>query len=186
MLLANRDVLAVLYSALFFGTILSPYAYVAGGVLSYFAPKAALVVIPWLVASTALLLLISVGKTNLEEQLSRKLGPYWRPTLTAVVTLALYSTYFIEAKLANFTLLEPVEYWYYLIMISATLTSVAAVVIVAVGPSRLEKTLTSVFRPNRRFNTAWRSVGIVALLVVCIMAGAKLYEYYLYRQPSPF
>ena len=183
---ANRDVLSVLYSALMFGTILSPYGYITGGALSYFAPSVALIIISWLVTSTALLLLVFVSKTKLEERLATKVGRYWQPTITLAVIAALASTYFVESKIANFTLLESVEYWYYLTLITEAATALALGVIVATIPSRLEKSLAFLFSPRNRFHVFCRAVGFLVLLVVVIVAGYKLYEYYLYKQSRAY
>jgi hypothetical protein len=186
MLLANRSVLAILYTALVFGAISCPYYYVMRGALSYFPPRATWIIFAWLPASTAVLLLVFISKTKLEERLATKFGRYFQPILIVAVFLALGSACFLEAKIANFTLLLPVEYWYYLILISGVATVVAVVVIVLTRPSRLEQLIAAKVRGPNKSQAIYQTVGYLVLILGLVFAYSRLHQYYLSRgRPSP-
>jgi hypothetical protein len=89
---------------------------------------------------------------------------------------------FIQSKIASYTLLLPVEYWYYPILFSAAATAIALIVIVATRPSRLERFIAG--KLSRR--VAYRTAGYLALAIGLVFVCAKLYQYCLYRRtPAP-
>jgi hypothetical protein len=98
--------------------------------------------------------------------------------------MAVGSSYFIESKIANFTLLLPVEYWYYMIWISGAATVAALVVIIVAPPSRLEKFIaTKLSRGNKSF-IVYQAVGYLALTIVLLFVCSRLYQYRLYKRIS--
>jgi hypothetical protein len=183
MALANRSIVAILYCSLLWGGISCPYYYIATGALSYFPPAFTFVVLPWLMACTSSLLLIFVSRSKFERSAANKLGRYFRPVLIVAVMVAMSSSYFIESKIANFTLFLPVEYWFYLIAISGLATTVSFVAIVATRPSRLERFIASKLSRGNQSYLKYRAIGYVVLIFVLVFSFDRLYQYYLYTRP---
>jgi len=148
--LANRNILAISCSSILFGSISVPYCYIATRALSHFKPTVTLIVVPVLVICTLFLFLVFISRTTLEQRLANKLGAYSYPLFIVMVVLALGSCYFIESIIANFTLFLPVEYWFYLILISGIASAVAFVIVIVTRPSRLENFIASKLHPSNR------------------------------------
>ena len=175
-----------MYSAFVFGSIASPYIYIALGALAYARLTSILIVVPWLMICTSLLLLIFISRSKLETMLAHSLGSYFRPITVVAVIAAMGNSYFIESKIANFTLLLPVKYWYYLILVSGIATAASLVVIIATPPSRLEEFIASKLGRGNTSFIVYQTVGYLALMIGFLFASMRLYQYWLYkRPPSP-
>jgi hypothetical protein len=171
---------------LIFGSIASPYVYIALGALANLPLTSILIVVPWLMSCTSLLLLILISRSRLEAKLAHNIGPYFQPAIVAAVIVAMGNSYFIESKIANFTLLLPIEYWYYMIVVSGIATAAALVVIIAAPSSRLEKFIASKLSRGNKLFILYRTVGYLTLMIGLLFVFSRLYQHWLYkRPPSP-
>jgi hypothetical protein len=181
----RRDPWAILYASLGFGGIAIPYCYfalqVTVSLLISFPISFRLTRLFLLGASTALLLLVFVARTRLEQRLSQTLGRYF-PRLLAVLVVAAVG-YLIAVTLAlmnPFPLMLPVQSWADFITIAAVSALVAAVLVIVRPPSRLERAIASRLDRRNRRHRAYRAVGYAALTSGLLFASYWIYQDYLY------
>jgi hypothetical protein len=180
----ERSILALLLASLVYGIIAAPWYWLgvyalhpAPGILFLGAGAAADVLVA---AATAVLLIMFIARTRLEEALARGLGRWFRPLALAVAALALAYVWLVQSMMAISPLGPSVEYWSNLISVAGGAAVVALAVCTATRPSRLERLMANRLSRGRASDVLYRAMGILVLMSALIFSGYQLYRVYLY------
>lgn len=177
---AKRNLLALLLASLVYGVIAAPWFWL--GVYALVPPFREMLLVggPWIAADTAVLLLMFIARTRLEEALALRLGRWFRPLALAVAALALAQLWLTESTMPAMPLAPEVEYWSSLVSVSGGAAVVALAICAATPRSRLERVIASRLSRGKRSNALYRAVAILALMSVLVFASYQLYRFYLY------
>lgn len=171
-----RNSSAIVVSALVFGSIASPFFYLARGLGGSYTAEFLALAAPLLTVSGALLLLALTRQSGFEQWLRQRLGKTFAPFFYSLLLAAFLLTGAILGVVANFSLLTAVEYWYYFAIILGICVAGALVVVVVTPPSRLESAVQlklTVAGPTRVY---WRILSHAVLLALLLFCAWAVYR----------
>jgi hypothetical protein len=135
----------------------------------------------WLLVSTALLLIVFIARTPLEQRLAAGFGSLFPLLLVLLLVAAV-------ADLMYITLLPEVQFlpaapetWAHVIGITVIASMLAAIIVIARPPSRLERAIAIRLGDSNTRYRAYRAAGCVALLGGSVSAIYWFRQYYLYQ-----
>jgi hypothetical protein len=171
-----RSPSAIMVSALVFGSIASPYVYLAPGLGDRYTVDVLTLAGPLLIACATLLMLVLTRQSDGERWLRRRLGKTFAPLFYSLSVGAFLLNGAMLAALADFGLLTAVEYWYYLAIILGLSVAGALLVIVVTPPSRLESAVARTVTATAPTRVYWRVLWHGVLLVLPLLCAWALYR----------
>ncbi len=186
---SKRNPLAIIYSALVFGSISCPFYYIALMALRGFFVNKFIFIFIFVFAlliSTGFLFSIFILESNFERFLKHQWGKYFQPIFVAFTLLSFFITYSILGIVANFTLLTYLEYKFYLLVFLGIASTVALVLILLTPVSRLENFMNFKLSKTNQFYMLYRIFASILLVAILIFVSDIFYKYYLSIQPPDY
>jgi hypothetical protein len=175
--------LSIVFTALIFGSISCSFYYIAFGVLANFSVEVLKIAMPLLLMAVGFLFPVFVFESNIERSLKERFNNIFKPIFIALIFVALVVEYYILGRLANFTWLASIEYWFYLVCFLGVSIFVALCVLFFAPKTRLENYICCQLSECSKFYLIYQVSSYVFLITIFIIAVCVLYEYYLYVQP---
>jgi len=167
---------AIIVSALVFGSIASPFFYLARSWGASYTVEFLVPTVPLLTACVAFLLLVLTRQSESERRLCDRLGKAFAPLFYFLLFGAFLVTGAILASVADFSLLTAVEYWYYLTIIFGICATGALVAVIVAPPSRLESAVQCRLTAAGPTRVYWRILVYGALLTLLLLCTSAVYR----------
>jgi hypothetical protein len=167
----RRDPWAILYAPLIFGGNSTPYWYLGiYAALGFFLPfEYPDVFRPTL--STALLLGVFIARTPVEQRLVERLRRLFPLLLVLLLAAAMGDSMFITRLLMVLFLPAPAQAWGNVIGITAIAAVLIGVIVIAMPPSRLERTIAIRLDATNPWHRGYRAAGFMALFGGLVFAS---------------